>query len=466
MADQPAAETFAGPFELTIDTIVTGGAGMGRLDGRVVFVPGTAPGERVRAEAVKVKKHFAEAKLLEVLEASPHRVEPPLGEIGTISGCDLQHLDPAAQREAKRAIVLDCLKRQGGLEADALVDGPVTDAPALGYRNKVRLHRAPTGQWGVIHVGSHDVLPIETHGLMPDLFNEVILPWIRLLPPVEQVVVRLDADGGWLASLFGQPARLKTLKAILGKEDQEPAPGCRGILFNNRPAWGRDHLLMRLGDRTWRVHARSFFQVNFAETAAALDLAASWLDEAGVTAADPAPVLVDLYGGVGLFGLALGDRAARIVAVEDNHQAVLDARNNYERDPRTAGRAVVLQAPVDKVTKAWKFAREGQVRPPRGPADAPDVRTLAQAADLGRALDWSRALVVCDPPREGLGEHVTNDLAALAPPRILMMSCDPATLARDVKALAAAGYRLARGRVIDMFPLTSHVETLIELVRD
>lgn len=461
MAEQP----FAQPFELVIDTLVTGGAGLGRLDGRVVFVPGTCPGERVRAEAVKVKKSFVEARLVEVLEASPRRVDPPLGETGTLSGCDLQHLDPQAQREAKRAIVLDCLKRQGGLEADALIDGPATDAPALGYRNKVRLHRAPTGQWGVMRAGSHDVLPIERHGLMPDQFNDVILPWLALLPPLEQAVVRLDGDGGWLASLFGPPTRLKTLKAVLGAEDAEPAPGCRGVLYNNRPAWGRDHLLMRLGDRTWRVHARSFFQVNFAETAAALDLAAAWLDEAGITADAPAPALVDLYGGVGLFGLALGERARRIVGVEENRQAVLDARNNYERDARTAGRAVVLEAPVAKVTKAWKFAREGDVRPPKGPAEAPEAKVLAEAAALGRELDWSRALVVCDPPREGLGEHVTNDLAALTPPRLLYMSCDPATLARDVKALTSAGYRLARGRVIDMFPMTSHVECLVELVR-
>ncbi|HPF35604.1 MAG TPA: hypothetical protein P5571_09100 [Candidatus Krumholzibacteria bacterium] len=435
MADTPFSE----PFELAIDSIVTGGAGLGRLDGRVIFVPGTCPGERVRAKAVKVKKSFVQARLEEVLEPSPQRVEPPLGEIGNLSGCDLQHLDLAAQRAAKRAIVLDCLKRQGGVEADDLVDGPVTDAPGLGYRNKVRLHRAPTGQWGVIRAGSHDVLPIERHGLMPDLFNDVVLPWLAMLPPLEQAVVRLDTDGGWLAALFGPPTRLKPLKAVLGGDDVEPAPGCRGVLYNNFPVWGRDHLLMRLGDRTWRVHARSFFQVNFRETEAAVALAASWLDDAGITAQNPAPVLVDLYGGVGLFGLALGDRAEKIIGVEDSRQAVVDARNNYDRDARTGGRATVLESPVDKATKAWKFNGD---------------------------LDFSQALVICDPPREGLGEHVTNDLSVLKPPRILMMSCDPATLARDVKALGAAGYRLTRGRVIDMFPMTSHVESLVELVRD
>jgi tRNA/tmRNA/rRNA uracil-C5-methylase (TrmA/RlmC/RlmD family) len=463
MAEQTT--NFAEPFELTIDTIVTGGDGLGRLDGRVVFVPGTAPGEKVRAKAELVKKGFVKAELIEVLEPSADRVDPPLGEAGTVGGCDLQHLSIEAQRRVKHNIVLDCFKRQGGLDMGEKLQEAVTESDGLGYRNKVRLHRDPIGMWGVIKQGTHDILPIEHHGLMPTFFNETILPWVRLLPPVDQVVVRMDADGGWLVSLFGQPSRLRTVKGVLDKIEGDPAPGCRGILFNNRPLWGRDHLLMRINERTWRCHALSFFQVNLDETSGALDLVSTWLDEAGQTTETKGGALIDLYGGVGLFGLAFGDRFNRVIGVEENRQAVLDARNNYQRDQDLNSKAIVYCAPVDKVTKAWKFATEGSGQPPRGKPDDPIHAELVKAAAQGKEIDWSKTTVIVDPPRTGLGEHVTNDLSALQPARIYYLSCDPATLARDCGALVKSGYEVARGRVIDMFPMTSHVETLVELVR-
>ncbi len=456
-------------FETVIDTIVTGGRGLGRHEGRVVFVPGTVPGERVRVKVVKSKKGFVEAAVQEILEPSADRVEPPLGELGSMSGCDLQHLSVEAQRAAKVGIVADCFRRQGGMDIADRLTGPDPDAPALGYRNKVRLTRDPAGRWGVIRKGSHDVMPIEEHGLMPAAFNEVILPWVRLLPPVDQIVVRMDPEGGWLASLYGPPSRTKPLKMVLKESEEAPAPGCQGVLFNNRPLWGRDHLLIRMAERTWRVHHRSFFQTNYAATAEALALAASWLDDAGCTADDPSGALLDLYGGVGLFGLALGDRFKQVIGVEENREAVMDARNNYKRHRTLADRARVVMAPVEKVTLGWKMSRtqsaDDSGRPSAARATGPFSAELAAAAGLGRNLDWSATTVVVDPPRTGLGEHVTNDLGALAPARILYMSCDPATLARDCGALAQAGYEVKRAQVVDMFPMTSHVEGLVELVK-
>ncbi len=456
-------------LETTIDSIVTGGAGLARVDGLVLFVPGTVPGETVRAKVVKSKKGFAEAELVEIVIPSPDRVEPPLGELGTLSGCDLQHLSLEAQQRAKFVIVRDCFRRQGGIDMEDRLSGPESAAPPVGYRNKVRLTRDPIGRWGVIRKGTHDVLAIDEHGLMPAVFNETVLPWMRLLPPVDQIVIRFDADGGWLAVLYGPPARLKTLKSILKDVEEAPAPGCQGVLFNNRPVWGRDHLLIRMLERTWRVHALSFFQTNFAETEAAVRLARTWLDEDGLTAATPGGALIDLYGGVGLFGLSLGDRFETVIGVEENRQAVLDARNNYKRDETLASRAKVVLAPVEKVTLGWKMSRtqsaDGSGRPSAARGTGPFSAELATSAGLGAKLDWARTTVVVDPPRAGLGEHVTNDLGSLAPARILYMSCDPATLARDCGALVKAGYEVKRGRVIDMFPLTSHVETLVELVR-
>ena len=438
----------ADSFETVIDKLVTGGAGLGRTpDGLAAFVPGTIPGERVRARIARRSKGFVQAELLEILEPSPDRVDPPLGEVGALSGCDLQHMSIDAQRRAKTEIVRDCFARLGKLDPGDRLGAPEPAGPELGYRNKLRLWRSPTGLYGVRRKGSHDVLPIERHGLMPDLFNDEVLPFLATLPPVDEVVVRLDGRGGFLLSLFGPPTRLRTLRTVLKESpaDAPPHPACVGLLFNNRPVWGRDHLLVGTAGHTFRVNAGSFFQVNFAEAGAAVALAAAWLDEAGVAAGAAGGALADLFCGVGLFALSLGDRFERVVGVESDARAVRDARNNLRRD--RAATAEIVPADAVAVLKRWR----------EGPWRDGDLRY--------EAPDWPRATVVLDPPRTGLGDEAAANLAALGPARVLYMSCDPATLARDCATLAADGYELARARVIDMFPQTSHVECLAELVR-
>ena len=439
-------------FETPITKLVTGGAGLGRSpDGLTTFVPGTAAGDVVRVRVKRRRKGFLEAELVEVLTASPDRVEPPLGELGSLSGCDLQHLSVAAQLRAKTEIVRDCLARIAGLDPGDLLEGPVPAGPPLGYRNKVRLWRTPAGPYGMLRHDSHEVLPIERHGLMSDAFNDDILPFVVTLPPADQVVVRLDHQDRFLVSLFGEPDRARMLKAVLKKlpEGTAPHPRCLGILYNNRPLWGRDHLVIQLTGHNYRVHATSFFQTNYRETEAAVALVRGWLDEAGVTAAAPGGALLDLYAGVGLFSLALDDLFARIVAVESDEGAVRDARNNVKRERAAAARTAVIDTPVERAVLSWKTG---------DPADQP-----GNPGDPAGALDWAATTVVADPPRAGLGEQVAKDLAVLGPARVIYMSCDPATFARDVKTLGEGGYRLKRARVIDMFPMTGHVEVLGEL---
>jgi len=436
-------------FETVIDKLLTGGDGLGHLDKLAVFVPGVVPGERVRVRIVERGRGFARAELLEILDPSPHRVEPPLGEIGASTGCDLQHMDPAAQRAAKTDIVRDCLQRQGRLDPGERLRGPEelgedVVGPALGYRNKIRLFRSDTGLYGMRRKGSHDALPIESSPLMPPVFDETILPYLRTLPPVDQVVVRLDTDGGSLLSLYGPPARQKVLRKMIDETPGDaPYAGCRGLLLNNRPLWGRDHLLPKVAGHTYRVHAGSFFQVNYKVAETIVKTLETWLDERGPTADAPGPLLADLYCGVGLFGVALADRFERVIGVENDANAVRDARNNIGRSKRPASGATIHEGLTEKLTKAWKFG------------EAPD----------GIAVDWREATVVADPPRAGLGRHVTNDLLELSPRRIFLLSCDPATLARDLRALTGGGYELERLQVFDMFPQTSHIETLAELRR-
>lgn len=434
-------------LEITIDKLVTGGDGLGRTDGGLaVFVPGTIPGERVRVHVVQRRKGFIRAKLEEILTPSPDRVDPPLGEVGSQSGCDLQHLSDDAQRRAKADIVRDCFTRLGKLEPGKRLSGPEPVGPPLGYRNKLRLWRSPTGRYGVLRKGSHDVLEIERHGLMPDQFNDEILPFLSTLPPADEAVVRLDGHGGFLLSLYGPPTRLRTLKTVLKglSEGAAPHPGCVGLLYNNRPVWGRDHLLIKATGHTYRVQAGSFFQVNLAEAEGAVALAGSWLDEAGLTPETPGGALVDLYCGAGLFTLALGGRFERVVGVENDERAARDARNNLRRD---GGEAEIVQADAAAVLGRW---REGDWRDGEARIAAPD---------------WPRTVVMADPPRTGLGDIAVGHLIESAPARLLYMSCDPATLARDCGALSRGGYDLVRVKVIDMFPQTGHVEALAELAR-
>ena len=257
--------------------------------------------------------------------------------------------------------------------------------------------------------GSHEVVRLETCPVMAAPFAEIILPWLRFLPPVEQVVVRLDGRGGWLLSLFGVPGRLKILKKIVGalEPGDAPAPGLKGILFNNRPVWGRDYLVHRVGGHSYRVGAGSFFQNNQEIAEAAVAITRGWLDEIAA-AGTQLPRLLDLYGGVGLFTLALGGRFERVALVELDAGACRDAENNIARDESVRSRAVVHEGDLTEVLR------------PGGP--------------LGDDA-WRDAVCVVDPPRAGLGKDGTAAVLARRPAHVFYMSCDPATQARDAAIL-------------------------------
>lgn len=429
------------PVELTlrVDKLVTGGAGLARHEGRTVFVPLTAPGDEARVRIVKARKGFAEAELLEVLVPGPDRSEPPCPHFGSCGGCDYQHLHAAAQRGAKRNIVVDCFRRLGKLEVEDLVRGPEATGGDLGHRNRIRLYASPMGPYGLMRRGSHDVVPLDACPVMPPRFNDDILPWLRMLPPVEQIVVRLDAGGHWLMALFGPPARLRLLKKILAAipEDGPPAPGCVGVLFNNLPLWGRDYLVHEVAGHKYRVSARAFFQGNLAVTEEAVATVRAWLGEVR-DAGRLGPLLADVFCGVGLFSLALADLFDEVVAVDADPHAIRDAENNVRRDATARGKVAIHKGPVAKV-----LGNE----------------------NLGAPERWQDACCVVDPPRAGLGKEGAIVLLARAPRQILFMSCDPATLARDAAACVASGYELTKLRVLDMFPQTSHIETLALLER-
>ena len=448
MTDQPAGTDL---FETTIDKLITGGAGLGHVGGMAAFVPLTAPGDRVRARVTKRKRGFVEAELVEVLEPGPGRVAAAACPyFGACGGCDLQHLDGATQRAAKAEIVRDCFRRQGKLDVGGLLETPAPAGPELGYRDRIRLSADFTGRLGLLRRGSREVVPIDACLQMPASFNETLLPFLRQLPPVQHVTVRLDGAGGFLVSLEGLPNRLRPLRAMLRKlpGSEPPLPGCVGILFNKLPAWGHDFLLVKLGGRTYRVGAGSFFQSNLAEAEAVVGTARAWL----AAARPEGGLLADVFCGGGLFGLALVGRFDRLLLVESETGAARDARANavHAKSPRAT--IEVREGQAAQVLTEWATA-----------LDAPD--TIASVGEAPTRAEWAAGCVFVDPPRTGLDEAVAAALERLAPRDILYLSCDPATLARDVAALGQGGYVLKRLRLFDMFPQTAHVETLAHLAR-
>ena len=429
--------TPAKAVEVRIEKILNQGDGLGRHDGQAVFVPLSAPGDLVRAHIIKQGRGFVQTTLNEVLEAGPDRREAPCPHYGDCGGCNLQHLKPEGQRRAKAGIVLECFSRLGKLDVSGFLTGPEAVGDDLGYRNRIRVFANDAGHYGLMRRGSHHVVALDSCPLLPEQFNTDILPWLRMMPPVEQMIIRLDGRGGWLLSMFGPSQRMRMLKKIVASlpEKEGPAPGCVGLMFNNRLMWGKDFLINEVAGHKFRVSSQSFFQGNLVVTQEAVHLARQWLQEI----ADDGKLgslLGDLYCGVGLFSLTLADLFEKVVAIDNNPHGIRDAENNVRRDAATKNKVTVIMGDLGKVL-----------------AD-PEVASADQ---------WQSACCVVDPPRIGLEKEGVKGLLNLSPRHLVYMSCDPATMARDTAALLAGGYQIRNLKVLDMFPQTSHVETLMLL---
>jgi len=447
-------------FETAIEKIVTGGAGLGRYEGRAAFVPLTAPGDKVRARVLRSKKGFVEAELVEIVTPGPDRYEAECPHFGTCGGCDLQHLTGHAERQVKADIVAECFLRLGKMDVTGILTGPESAGPETGYRNKIRLFASPIGHYGLMRRGSHEVVPLETCLLMPKVFRAEILPWLRQLPPMERIVLRFDGRGSWLISLFGRTNRIRIMKQILNNlpEGEPPLAGCHGLLFNNLPLWGRDYLVMHVAGKKYRVGSQSFFQANLAETEACVQTTRSWL----TTGREPGGLLVDLYCGVGLFALALADHFDRVIAIDADPHAVADARNNVARDANAREKVTVHEDRVPLYLA--KFIARSKI----SAATTAETKTRPEAEEESSATlaaQWRDSCCIIDPPRAGLESRAAAALVKLSPHDILYLSCDPATLARDAALLTKAGYEAKRLQVFDFFPKTAHLESLLYLVR-
>jgi 23S rRNA (uracil1939-C5)-methyltransferase len=438
-------------LELQIDSLAYGGSGVGRLNGFVVFVRGALPGDRVRARVTKVKRGFAEAAAESVLEPSPHRVEAPCPHFGVCGGCRFQDLDYEVQVAAKERQVRDALVRIGHIGEPQLE--PILPAASLyHYRNKLEysfsstedgpalgFHRA--GRWD--EVISIDVCLLTTE--LGNAIRDAVRDWAR----EERLGAYDQATGeGYLRHLVVREGRntgqvLVVLVTAPGERFEtgyfvdvlRRFPEVRSIhwAINDTPAertslptellWGEEAIEERILDLRVRIRPNAFLQTN---TEMAEQLYGLAREYAGLTGDEN---VFDLYCGTGTIGLALAGSARSVAGLEISEEAVACAIENAE---------------LNGVDNAQFFA--GNVG-----------QAIEELVEEAGAPD----LVVVDPPRAGLAGKALRRLGQIGAPRVVYVSCNPTTLASDVKVLHEDfGYELRRCRPVDMFPHTPHVESV------
>jgi 23S rRNA (uracil1939-C5)-methyltransferase len=397
---------------LTLTDIAHGGSAVGRdADGRPVFVPYAIPGEQVRVAVTQDKGRFARADLLELLQPSPDRVAPRCPHFGLCGGCHFQHVAYARQLQLKRAVVVDQLQRIGGFKQ---VDVPPTrphpqpwDAGAA-----LALSPAPGGGLGLWAPRARRVLPIETCHIVQPALRELLADVDLELPGLRRLTLRVDSA--------------EQLLAALEVEDVEPPaltvdfPLSVAIVLPDQTAAaliGDPYLVYRVRERDFRVSPGCFFHPSPATAELLLDALLELAD------LRPHETVLELYSGVGTFTAFLAEAADAVAAVESNPDAVEDAAANL--------------------------------------ADTDNVSVLLGAAEeIVPLLDVQPDVLVAHPDDDGLPAPVLESLRHLAPRRLLYVSSDIATLARDGRALARLGYRLSAVQPVDGRPQTYHVDTV------
>ena len=437
-------------YRARIEGYTSEGLGVARIDGQAVFVHRALRGEDCDVLLLKALKNAAFGKVVKVHEPSPHRVEPDCPYYGKCGGCDFRHMDREEELYAKKTRVQDALRRIGG--SDVQVE-EILAGERLHYRNKSQFPIAADGTVGFYKARSHQVIPVENCLLQKVDTNNVQLKfdrYIRLYNVscydertrqglLRHLYVRTNGAGESLVCIFANGRELPheaELVALL----REASPRIVGVVLgvNTQPTgailgkeyrtlWGTDVLTDELCDLTFRLSVPSFYQVNREMAEVLYDKAVEF---AALTGTE---TVLDLYCGAGTITQVMARHAGRAIGAEIVPEAIEDAKANAKRNG---------------VENVEFFCGDAS----------------AVAADF--AAKGLRPDVICvDPPRKGLAPEVVRAAAQMAPRRIVYVSCDPATLARDVKLFAAEGYGAVRAAAVDMFPGTANVESVVALER-
>ncbi len=444
-------------IDVELTDLAYGGDAVGRYEGRVLFVPGGIPGERVRVEVVEERRGHARANLLEILRPAPERIEPEFPLL-TDSGCQWQHIAYPAQLTWKAHIVRQLLVRIGK-QPDALVH-PTIGMPAgtspWHYRNMAVFSVGANNEIGFKLTESHDVQDLETcpllHPALDMVYQRIRAKLIEQFgDELAQMIQGFTLRGAIGAvGLNNTSTPVKVVPALLniharpGSVIEEPqelaqelmttAPGIVGVIIERvggrygRVVAGQEFLTDMVHNKRFRISADSFFQVNMVQTHLLVERVLAMLEPAR------ADIVLDGYSGVGLFSAFLAPRTSRVIAVESQPSAVMDARANATLNNQM--NVTTLEGTLERLLGQLYYRRE--------------------------RVD----LVVVDPPRAGCHPKAIQALQSLAPRTIAYVSCDPSTLARDIASLCSTDrYRLVYAQPLDMFPQTYHIECIALLAR-
>lgn len=440
------------------------GEGVGRVDGFTLFIHGALPGEKVRVKVLKVKKQYGYAKLLEILEASPDRIDAPCPIYKQCGGCQLQHMNYEAQMRWKRQLVIDNLTRIGKLQVAGDGEAGLTVHATLGmtgpwrYRNKAQvpigLGNMEGGLVGGFYAqGTHRIIDMEACLIQHENNDAVVAAVKRIarqlgIRPYDEesgkgllrhVIARYGFNTGEIMVVLVTNGRDMNRADELVGMIREEIPEVRSICQNvntdrtnvifgdeTRVLWGSDVIYDTIGDIRFAISARSFYQVNPVQTEVLYGKALEYAQLSGEE------VVIDAYCGIGTISLFLAQRAGKVYGVEIVPEAIEDARRNALLNGVRNAEFAVGAAEV--VIPAWK--QQGVT---------PDV-------------------IVVDPPRKGCDAALLETIVAMRPERVVYVSCNPSTLARDLRVLEDGGYRTVEVQPVDMFPHTVHIESVCLLI--
>jgi 23S rRNA (uracil1939-C5)-methyltransferase len=437
--------------QLTIEKLIYGGDGLARLApdvtgrGKAVFVPFVLTGEQVEAEVTEERPGFVRARAGDIVQPSPERVEPRCPYFARCGGCHYQHTNYAHQLEIKRDILVETLRRTAKLELPCELN--VVSAEPWHFRNRMRLkvRTAPDFAIGYFRIASHELLAVSECPISSPLLNRALTElWaleseLARYPELREVQLFANhADNALMMELYAARAGDESHWEPLANALQQSIPELTGTtVFEYAPArdgdddqpiasrsgaahaFGARSMQYEVGAHRYRVSAGSFFQTNRHLSERLVSLVAA--EYTGKNA-------LDLYAGTGLFSLPLAERFVRVTSVEASPFSGFDLRANAE------GRTIKA---VERDTAGFLETAGNQ------------------------ALD----LVVVDPPRVGLGERTARKLARLKTGRVVYVSCDPSTLARDLRVLMETGFRVEQANLVDLFPQTFHMESVFHLAR-
>lgn len=443
-------------LKLTIEKLVYGGDGLARLPagnpagddllseqahGKAVFIPFTLPGETVNASIIEQKRGFARAAVDEIVDASQHRVEPSCPYFLRCGGCHYQHSDYEYQLEIKAAILRENLRRLAKVELNTELQ--IHPSPPWSYRNRTRLAVQSTPEFALCYrkFNSHQLLPVDQCPISSPLINRAIASVTKFgrqaAAPIGVREIELFAnadDSALLIEVFcsddiSTPAIQQwtqgiqlQISEVIGVVAVKTGASnfMAGTHFEEKIASaGADNLQYKISQSSFRVSAGSFFQVNRYLIDELLEI---------VTHGCSGETALDLYAGAGLFSSVLNREFQRVIAVESSQSSYQDLL--YNSPPNVKA----VQSTVEKYLQN----AVGKLRP---------------------------GLIIVDPPRVGLNAEVLGSLASLGAPRLTYVSCDPATLARDMRGLLSSGYKIDQAHLIDLFPQTFHIESVFRLVQ-